>query len=85
MNAEYFHNDGKDAETEVLYHEIGHADGATYKLVVVSLSRDSAVQPLIHKEAYQGYVNYVKVGRHCFGTYMSKPVGGIKTDLDRGN
>ncbi len=32
MNAEYFHNDGKDAETEVLYHEIGHAiDGATYK------------------------------------------------------
>jgi len=32
LNAQYFHNDGKDGETEVLYHEIGHAiDGATYK------------------------------------------------------
>lgn len=62
LNAQYFHNDGKDAETEVLYHEIGHAvDGATYKRnqdgSEYSLSRDTAVQPLIQK-AYPGQVNY---------------------------
>lgn len=87
MNAEYFHNDGKDAETEVLYHEIGHAiDGATYKktgITEYSLSRDAAVQPLIQK-AYPGYVNY-EGWASLFGTYMLQKTGQreIKTDLDR--
>ena len=87
MNAEYFHNDGKDAETEVLYHEIGHAiDGATYKKTgstEYSLSRDAAVQPLIQK-AYPGYVNY-EGWASLFGTYMLQKTGQreIKTDLDR--
>ena len=88
MNAEYFHNDGKDAETEVLYHEIGHAvDGITYKRNAdgseYSLSRDSAVQPLIQK-AYPGYVNY-EGWASLFGTYMLQKTGQreIKTDLDR--
>ena len=88
MNAEYFHNDGKDAETEVLYHEIGHAiDGATYKHKAdgsdYSLSRDAAVQPLIHK-AYPGQVNY-EGWASMFGTYMLQKTGQreIKTDLDR--
>lgn len=73
LNAQYFHNDGKDSETEVLYHEIGHAiDGATYKRNAdgsdYSLSRDTAVQPLIQK-AYPGYVNY-EGWASMFGTYM---------------
>lgn len=62
LNAQYFHNDSKNSETEVLYHEIGHAiDGATYKRNAdgsdYSLSRDTAVQPLIQK-VYPGQVNY---------------------------
>ena len=88
MNAQYFHNDGKDSETEVLYHEIGHAiDGATYKRNAdgsdYSLSRDAAVQPLIQK-AYPGYVNY-EGWASMFGTYMLQKTGQreIKTDLDR--
>ena len=88
MNAQYFHNDGKDGETEVLYHEIGHAvDGATYKRNAdgsdYSLSRDAAVQPLIQK-AYPGYVNY-EGWASLFGTYMLQKTGQreIKTDLDR--
>ena len=88
MNAQYFHNDGKDAETEVLYHEIGHAvDGATYKRNAdgseYSLSRDAAVQPLIHK-VYPGQVNY-EGWASLFGTYMLQKTGQreIKTDLDR--
>ena len=88
MNAQYFHNDGKDGETEVLYHEIGHAiDGATYKRGVdgsdYSLSRDAAVQPLIHK-AYPGQFNY-EGWASMFGTYMLQKTGQreIKTDLDR--
>ena len=88
MNAQYFHNDGKDGETEVLYHEIGHAvDGITYKRNVdgseYSLSRDTAVQPLIQK-AYPGYVNY-EGWASLFGTYMLQKTGQreIKTDLDR--
>lgn len=73
LNAQYFHNDGKDGETEVLYHEIGHAiDGATYKRNAdgsdYSLSRDTAVQPLIQK-AYPGQVNY-EGWASMFGTYM---------------
>lgn len=73
LNAQYFNNDGKDAETEVLYHEIGHAvDGATYKRnqdgSEYSLSRDTAVQPLIQK-AYPGQVNY-EGWASMFGTYM---------------
>jgi len=88
LNAQYFHNDGKDGETEVLYHEIGHAiDGATYKRNAdgsdYSLSRDTAVQPLIQK-AYPGYVNY-EGWASMFGTYMLQKTGQreIKTDLDR--
>ena len=88
MNAEYFHNDGKDAETEVLYHEIGHTvDGITYKRNAdgseYSLSRDAAVQPLIHK-VYPGQVNY-EGWASMFGTYMLQKTGQreIKTDLDR--
>ena len=88
LNAQYFHNDGKDSETEVLYHEIGHAiDGATYKRNAdgsdYSLSRDTAVQPLIQK-AYPGYVNY-EGWASMFGTYMLQKTGQreIKTDLDR--
>ena len=88
MNAQYFHNDGKDGETEVLYHEIGHAvDGATYKRNAdgsdYSLSRDAAVQPLIQK-AYPGYANY-EGWASLFGTYMLQKTGQreIKTDLDR--
>ena len=88
LNAQYFHNDGKDAETEVLYHEIGHAvDGATYKRnqdgSEYSLSRDTAVQPLIQK-AYPGQVNY-EGWASMFGTYMLQKTGQreIKTELDR--
>ena len=88
LNAQYFHNDGKDGETEVLYHEIGHAiDGATYKRNAdgsdYSLSRDAAVQPLIHK-VYPGQVNY-EGWASMFGTYMLQKTGQreIKTDLDR--
>ena len=88
LNAQYFHNDGKDSETEVLYHEIGHAiDGATYKRNVdgtdYSLSRDIAVQPLIQK-AYPGYVNY-EGWASMFGTYMLQKTGQreIETELDR--
>ena len=88
MNAQYFHNDGKDSETEVLYHEIGHAiDGATYKRNAdgtdYSLSRDTAVQPLIQK-AYPGQVNY-EGWASMFGTYMLQKTGQreIKTELDR--
>ena len=88
MNAQYFHNDGKDGETEVLYHEIGHAvDGATYKRSQdgseYSLSRDTAVQPLIQK-AYPGQVNY-EGWASMFGTYMLQKTGQreIKTELDR--
>ena len=88
MNAQYFHNDEKDGETEVLYHEIGHAvDGATYKRNAdgseYSLSRDTAVQPLIQK-AYPGYANY-EGWASLFGTYMLQKTGQreIKTDLDR--
>ena len=88
LNAQYFHNDGKDSETEVLYHEIGHAiDGATYKRNAdgsdYSLSRDTAVQPLIQK-AYPGQVNY-EGWASMFGTYMLQKTGQreIKTDLDR--
>ena len=88
MNAQYFHNDSKNSETEVLYHEIGHAiDGATYKRNAegsdYSLSRDSTVQPLIQK-AYPGYVNY-EGWASLFGTYMLQKTGQreIKTDLDR--
>jgi len=88
LNAQYFHNDGKDGETEVLYHEIGHAiDGATYKGNAdgsdYSLSRDAAVQPLIHK-VYPGQVNY-EGWASMFGTYMLQKTGQreIKTDLDR--
>ena len=88
MNAQYFHNDGKDGETEVLYHEIGHAiDGITYKRNAdgseYSLSRDTAVQPLIQK-AYPGYANY-EGWASMFGTYMLQKTGQreIKTDLDR--
>lgn len=83
-----FHNDGKDGETEVLYHEIGHAiDGATYKRNAdgsdYSLSRDAAVQPLIQK-VYPGQVNY-EGWASMFGTYMLQKTGQreIKTDLDR--
>ena len=88
LNAQYFHNDGKDGETEVLYHEIGHAiDGATYKRNAdgsdYSLSRDASVQPLIHK-VYPGQVNY-EGWASMFGTYMLQKTGQreIKTDLDR--
>lgn len=88
LNAQYFHNDGKDSETEVLYHEIGHAiDGATYKRNAngsdYSLSRDTAVQPLIQK-AYPGQVNY-EGWASMFGTYMLQKTGQreIETDLDR--
>ena len=88
LNAQYFHNDGKDGETEVLYHEIGHAiDGATYKRNQdgsdYSLSRDAAVQPLIQK-AYPGQVNY-EGWASMFGTYMLQKTGQreIKTELDR--
>ena len=88
LNAQYFHNDGKDGETEVLYHEIGHAiDGATYKRNAdgsdYSLSRDAAVQPLIRK-VYPGQVNY-EGWASMFGTYMLQKTGQreIKTDLDR--
>ena len=88
LNAQYFHNDGKDGETEVLYHEIGHAiDGATYKRnqdgSEYSLSRDTAVQPLIQK-AYPGQVNY-EGWASMFGTYMLQKTGQreIKTELDR--
>ena len=88
LNAQYFHNDGKDGETEVLYHEIGHAvDGITYKRNAdgseYSLSRDAAVQPLIHK-VYPGQVNY-EGWASMFGTYMLQKTGQreIKTDLDR--
>ena len=88
LNAQYFHNDGKDGETEVLYHEIGHAiDGATYKRNAdgsdYSLSRDTAVQPLIQK-AYPGQVNY-EGWASMFGTYMLQKTGQreIKTELDR--
>ena len=88
LNVQYFHNDGKDAETEVLYHEIGHAvDGATYKRnqdgSEYSLSRDTAVQPLIQK-AYPGQVNY-EGWASMFGTYMLQKTGQreIKTELDR--
>ena len=88
LNAQYFHNDGKDGETEVLYHEIGHAiDGATYKRNAdgsdYSLSRDAAVQPLIH-QVYPGQVNY-EGWASMFGTYMLQKTGQreIKTDLDR--
>ena len=88
VNAQYFHNDGKDGETEVLYHEIGHAiDGATYKRNAdgsdYSLSRDTAVQPLIQK-AYPGQVNY-EGWASMFGTYMLQKTGQreIKTELDR--
>lgn len=75
LNAQYFHNDGKDGETEVLYHEIGHAiDGATYKRNAdgtdYSLSRDTAVQPLIQK-AYPGQVNY-EGWASMFGTYYNQ-------------
>ena len=88
LNAQYFHNDGKDSETEVLYHEIGHAiDGATYKRNAngsdYSLSRDTAVQPLIQK-TYPGQVNY-EGWASMFGTYMLQKTGQreIETDLDR--
>ena len=88
LNAQYFHNDGKDGETEVLYHEIGHAiDGATYKRnqdgSEYSLSRDAEVQPLIQK-AYPGQVNY-EGWASMFGTYMLQKTGQreIKTELDR--
>lgn len=88
LNAQYFHNDGKDSETEVLYHEIGHAiDGATYKRNAngadYSLSRDTAVQPLIQK-AYPGQVNY-EGWASMFGTYMLQKTGQreIETELDR--
>ena len=88
LNAQYFRNDGKDAETEVLYHEIGHAvDGATYKRnqdgSEYSLSRDTAVQPLIQK-VYPGQVNY-EGWASMFGTYMLQKTGQreIKTELDR--
>ena len=88
LNAQYFRNDGKDAETEVLYHEIGHAvDGATYKRnqdgSEYSLSRDTAVQPLIQK-VYPGQVNY-EGWASMFGTYMLQKTGQreIKTKLDR--
>ena len=88
LNAQYFHNDGKDGETEVLYHEIGHAiDGATYKRNAdgsdYSLSRDTAVQPLIQK-AYPGQVNY-EGWASMFGRYMLQKTGQreIKTELDR--
>ena len=88
LNTQYFHNDGKDSETEVLYHEIGHAiDGATYKRNAngsdYSLSRDTAVQPLIQK-AYPGQVNY-EGWASMFGTYMLQKTGQreIETDLDR--
>ena len=88
LNAQYFHNDGKDSETEVLYHEIGHAiDGATYKRNAngsdYSLSRDTAVQPLIQK-AYPGQVNY-EGWASMFGTYMLQKTGQreIETNLDR--
>lgn len=88
LNAQYFHNDSKNSETEVLYHEIGHAiDGATYKRNAdgsdYSLSRDTAVQPLIQK-VYPGQVNY-EGWASMFGTYMLQKTGQreIKTDLDR--
>ena len=88
MNAQYFHNDGVDGETEVLYHEVGHAvDGATYKRNAdgseYSLSRDTAVQPLIQK-AYPGQANY-EGWASMFGTYMLQTTGQreIKTELDR--
>ena len=88
MNAQYFHNDGVDGETEVLYHEVGHAvDGATYKRNAdgseYSLSRDAAVQPLIQK-AYPGQANY-EGWASMFGTYMLQKTGQreIKTELDR--
>ncbi len=77
MSREYFHNDGKDAETEVLFMKFGHAiDGATWrKLVVLSThSSVTAVQITIHK-AYPVMLT-MKVGRHCLELICSKTVKG---------
>ena len=66
MNAQYFHNDGKDAETEVLYHEIGHAiDGMNTHFLAIARFNHSSIKPIQVKST-------LKVGRHCLGLICSK-------------